>query len=67
MPGSASNLTVDRIQLGLVVFSALWRLCFWKSHLQAYIAVAKDRVERLRKRENKSTQQEIAKNVTVVW
>ena len=67
MPGAISDLTVDRIQLGFVVLTALWRLGFWKSHLQAYIADAKNRVEKLRKRETKSTQQDIAKNITVVW
>ena len=67
MPGAISDLTVDRIQLGFVVLTAVWRLGFWKSHLQAYIADAKNRVEKLRKRETKSTQQDIAKNITVVW
>ena len=67
MPGALSDLTVDRIQLCMVVVCAVWRLALWKGHLQSYIAVAKDRVEKMRKRENKSTQQDIAKSITVVW
>ena len=67
MPGALSDITVDRIQLGIALGCALWRLLLWKTHLQSYIAVAKDRVEKLRKRENKSTQQDIAKSITVVW
>ena len=67
MPGALSDGGVDRIQLFLVVGCALWRVGLWKGHLQSYIAVAKDRVEKLRKRENKSTQQDIAKSITVVW
>merc|ERR1711990_11006 len=67
MPGALSDLTVDRIQLCIVVVCAVWRIGLWKGHLQSYIAVAKDRVEKLRKRVNKSTQQDIAKSITVVW
>ena len=42
-------------------------MCFWKSHLQAYLAVAKDRVGKMRKREKNYSQVDVAKNVTVVW
>merc|ERR1712242_66736 len=67
MPGALDDLTVDRLQLGLIVGAAVWRLVLFRSHLQSYIAVAKDRVEKLRKRDAKCSQPDIAKNVTVVW
>ena len=34
MPGSLDDLTVDRLQLGLIVCAAIWRLLLFRSHLQ---------------------------------
>ena len=34
MPGALDDLMVDRLQLGLIVFAALWRIVLFRSHLQ---------------------------------
>ena len=34
MPGALDDLTVDRLQLGLIVGAAVWRLVLFRSHLQ---------------------------------
>lgn len=67
LPGALDDTLIDRIQLGIILGTSLWKVSFWKPHLQAYLAVAKDRVEKLRKREKGSSQVDVAKNVTVVW
>jgi len=67
LPGALDDAFVDRIQLGIIFFTSLWKICFWKSHLQAYLAVAKDRVGKMRKREKNYSQVDVAKNVTIVW
>jgi len=67
LPGALDDTLIDRIQLGLIIFTSVWKMCFWKSHLQAYLAVAKDRVGKMRKREKNYSQVDVAKNVTVVW
>lgn len=67
LPGALNDVIIDRIQLGLIVATSVWKICFWKSHLQAYLAVAKDRVGKMRKREKSYSQVDVQKNVTVVW
>jgi len=39
----------------------------WRTHIQAYLAIAKTRVERARKMKKNYTQQEMSKNVTLIW
>lgn len=58
---------IDRVQLAIIILTSLWKITLWKSHLQAYLALAKDRVGKLRKKEKNYSQVDVAKNVTVIW
>jgi len=67
LPGGFDDVLIDRIQLAIIICSSAWKLFMWRTHIQAYLAIAKTRVERARKMKKNYTQQEMSKNVTLIW